>query len=224
MSINILSTLFNPTVIAEWVALIAALCFLPGRVGVWRLFVLLMAATILVETAGWYSTYIGKRSNNQWIFNILMLVSGAFWIWIFRFAEPMEKAGKLLRVILAVFVCFGLANLVFFQGFLVYNSYTDMFGDVLVAVVCCYFFYASLQEERFRDFLRFEYFWLANGLLFSSLGSMVLYLFIDYLYAFKRHTQINVFGYINYGLNIILYGSLIIAFICRNRNTRSSPG
>jgi drug/metabolite transporter superfamily protein YnfA len=224
MSMNNLSNLFNPTVIAEWIAFLAALRFLPQRVGVWRLFVLLLLATILVETGGWYSTYIWKKSTNQWIFNILMLVSNAFWIWIFRFAEPMHKAGRPLRVLFTAFVCFGLANLLFFQGFWVYNSYTDIFGDLLVAVVCCYFFYASLQEELFRDFLRYEYFWLANGLLFSSLGSMVLYIFIDYLYAFKRHTQINVYGYINYGLNIILYGSFVIAFICRNRNTRSSPG
>ena len=216
--------LFKPTVIAEWATFIAALCLLPSRVGVWRLFMLLLLATIVVETIGWYSTYIRKLNNNSWIFNLLMMICTVSWIWIFRFAEPMAKASKLLQLLIAVFVCFGIGNLLFFQGFRIYNWYTDALGDVLIAVVCCYFFYVCLQDEEFRDLFRYEYFWLANGLLFSSLGSVVLYIFIDALYAFKKHTQIYAYDYINFGLNFILYGSMIIAFICRNRNTRSSPG
>jgi hypothetical protein len=219
-----LKTLFNPTVIAEWVTFIAALCLLPRRVGVWRLFVLLMLATILTETVGWAIAWSGHDRNNQWIFNVLLLASNAFNIWIFRWAEPMKRAGRLLWWVLLGFACFGFGNLLFFQGLLAYNTYTDVLGDLVVAVVCCYFFYICLREEGFRDLFRYEYFWLANGLLFSSLGSVVLYIFIDALYAFARHTHINVYGYINYGLNFILYGSMIIAFICRNRNTRSSPG
>jgi hypothetical protein len=216
--------LFKPTIIAEWVTFIVALHLLPRRVGVWRFFVLLLSATLVVETIGWYSSYIRKLDHNSWIFNLFMMASTVFWLWIFRFAEPMAKAGKLLRVLKAVFICFGFINLVFFQGFQKYNWYTEVLGDVEVSAVCCYFFYVCLQEEEFRDLFRYEYFWLANGLLFSSLGSAVLYIFLEALYAFKKQTQIPVYDYINSGLNFLLYGSMIIAFICRNRNTRSSPG
>jgi hypothetical protein len=50
----------------------------------------------------------------------------------------------------------------------------------------------------------------------------LVYLYLDNLIAFYRQTDINVYAYINYSLNIVLYGSFIIAFICRNRNTRLS--
>jgi hypothetical protein len=216
-------TLFNPTVIAEWVAFVAALCLLPRRVGVWRLFILLLMLTIVAETAGWEISYKHNK-NNAWVFNVLMLATNLVWILILRRAEPMAKAAKPLQWILAGFLFFGVGNMLFFQGIWTYNSYTDVLGDVMMAVTCCYFFLACLREEQLRNLFRYEYFWLANGMLFSSLGSVVLYIFIKSLYAYWQHTGVNIYGYVNYGLNIILNGSLIIAFICRNRNTRSSPG
>lgn len=219
-----LNSLFNPTVVAEWVTFVAAILLLPRRVGIWRLFVLLMLVNIVTETVGWAMAWFGKNRNNQWIFNLNMLISSGFSIWIFRWAEPMEDGRRLLQGLLAGFICFGMANLLFFQGFWRYNTYTEVVGDMVQAVVCCYFFFLCLQEEQFRDLFRYEYFWLANGLLFYSLGAVVLYIFLDALDAFTLHTRINVYGYINYGLNFILYGSMIIAFICRNRNMRSSPG
>jgi len=222
-----LESLFKPTVIAEYVTFIAALFLLPRRVGVWRLFVLFMLVTIVTETVGFsiaWSGRSGHNRNNHWLFNLYLLIENVFCIWIFLWAEPMKKARRLLWGLLLFYVCFGVGNLLFFQGVWTYNSYTDVLGDVELAIVCCYFFYACLREEELRDLFRYEYFWLANGLLFSALGSVVLYIFIDALYAFARHSHIDVYRYINSGLNFILYGSMIIAFICRNRNTRSSPG
>jgi hypothetical protein len=217
-----LSTLFNPTVTSEWCAFIAALCLLRRRTGVWRLFIWQLLLTIIAETFGWSSIYFWKSLNNHWIFNLLLLISAGFWIWIFSRAEPMARSRKLLYGLLIGFLCFGLVNMFFFQGLWEYNGYTDVLSDMLIAGVCCYFFYTILREEQFRNLFGYEYFWLANGLLVSSLGSVVVYIFINDLFAFYNHTHINVYGYINYSLNIILYVSFIIAFICRNRNTRSS--
>ena len=214
-----ISGFLNITVISEWVALIAALFFL-NKTTIWRWFIIILIVTILTEFTAWYTTSILKKSNNFWIYNIYDLINGVFCIWIFTKAEPLLKSRMKLYICLALFLGFCFFNLLFFQGINVYNDRNEVFGDILLAIISCYFFYNLLKEENYRNLLKYEYFWYANGILFSSLGSVVLYLFIDYLWAFYKHTHVNIYGYINYGLNVLLYSCFIIAFICRNRNTK----
>jgi hypothetical protein len=115
---------------------------------------------------------------------------------------------------------YALINLFFFQGFWHYNQYTETIGDIIQVIICCYLFYSLLNEKAYRNLFSYEYFWLANGVLFSSLGSTILYHFPEAMSAYQKQTGINVFAILNNVLNVLLYGSLIIAFICRNRNTR----
>jgi hypothetical protein len=217
-----IASLLNITVISEWCAFISAIFFLRKRTTSWQFFILVLFLTICVETTGWYLAYFSSGGNN-WIFNILLLINDCFSIWLFSKAEPMRKIRKPLYLLIVCFIVFAICNLMFIEGTQKYNGYTEVLGDIMQATISCWFFYEVLREEKFRDLFRYEYFWLANGLLFCSLGSVVLYIFPDYLYAFYLNTKINVYGYINYLLNILLYGSLIIAFICRSRNTKSSP-
>jgi hypothetical protein len=213
--------LFNITFIAECCALMVAIILLNKKTTLWQFFILFLFITVLAETVGWYLAFILHKPNNNWVYNILLVFSGSFSLWIIANAEPFRKARTKLNGGMLLFVVFALCNLLFFQGPWKYNGYTEILGDLLMSVYCCYFFYRVLTESVYRDLFRYEYFWLANGFLFSSLGSVVLYIFLDALTMYYRHTNINIYGYINYGLNVLLYGSLIISFICRNRNTKS---
>jgi uncharacterized membrane protein YfcA len=215
-----LSSLFNITFIAESCALIAAFVLLNKKTTIWRLFKALLFITLFVEAVGWYLAYIIRISNNNWIFNILLLISSSFTIWMLTNADTLKKERNILMGGVVFFIAFGLCNLFFFQGLWKYNGFTEIIGDLIISIYSCYFFYKALAENIYRDLFQYEYFWIAIGLMVSSIGSAILYIFLDSLTAFYRHTHINIYGYINYILNIILYGSLIIAFICRNRNTR----
>jgi hypothetical protein len=162
---------------------------------------------------------IGK-SNNSWIFNINLILNMSFSIWIFTTASPLQKVKRKLFLLLGVFIVFALLNLLCIQGLWRYNVFTEIAGDVILAGISCYFFYTVLTEETFRNLFSYEFYWFANGLLINSLGAVVLYIFLDYLWGYYKQTGINVYGYINYGINVLLYGSLIVAFICRYRNTK----
>jgi hypothetical protein len=177
--------------------------------------------TILAETIGWWLVSIAGVRNNNWVYNILLLFNGSFILWILTYPEPLIKVRKKLLKGVAAFIIFGLCNILFLEGFWKYNVYTEMLLDLMTSVYVCYFFYRVIAEEAYRNLFRYEYFWIAVGFLFSSLGSSVLYIFINSLTAYYKQTHIHIYGYINYGLNIVLYGSLIISFVCRNRNTRS---
>jgi hypothetical protein len=77
-----------------------------------------------------------------------------------------------------------------------------------------------IKDNEEIDLLRYDYFWLATGVLFYSLGSALLYQFSNVLGHYYQRTHINVGNYINYALNLILYSTLIIAFIWRRKTTR----
>lgn len=220
-SLKSLSSLFNITVIAEYITFIAAIFLLrKKRTGLWRLFIVFLFVIVCTETSGWYEHIILKNYKNGWIFNINLLLTNTFLLWILSTAEPLQKARKKIFAVIILFMVAALINLLFFQGFWDYNQYSETAGDIILVIICCYLFYLLIAEEGYRNLFSYEYFWLANGILFSSLGSAILYIYPTLMGAYQKLTHVNVFAIINYVLNVLLYGSFIIAFICRNKNTK----
>ena len=215
-----INSYFNVTVIAEWCSFIASVLILNKRTTFWRLFIILLFLVICTETTGWYMYNIWGIKENALPFNILMLLSNAFFIWVLSTARALQKVKKQLMICGLFFLLFGLINLLFFQGPKMYNSFSESLGDIMIALICCYFIFTLLKANEHIDLLRFDYFWLATGLLFYCLGSALLYPFSYLLNNYYEDTKINVGEYINYALNLILYSSLIIAFICRRKTTQ----
>jgi hypothetical protein len=215
-----INSYFNVTVIAEWLTFIVSLLLLDKKTTRWRLFIMLLFLVLCAETAGWYMYNRLGIFDNALPFNILMLLSNVFFIWFMSTATVLQQVKKWLVYLNCFFLVFGLINLFFFQGLWRYNSFSESLGDIILVLICCYFIFTLLKANEHTDLLRFDYFWLANGLLFYCLGSALLYQFSYLLGNYYNQTKINIGEYINYALNLILYSSLIIAFICRRKTTR----
>lgn len=149
-----------------------------------------------------------------------MLCSTSFFIWFFTKAKSLQPVKRTLHYAMYFFMIFALVNLFFFQGLWTYNSNSETLGDIMLAVICCYFFYTLLTADEHIDLLRLDYFWLATGLLFYSLGSALLYQFSGVLRDFYLKSHLDIGTYINYALNLILYTGFIIAFFFRWKTTR----
>jgi hypothetical protein len=216
-----LNTLFNTTFIAEWIALLTAIFALTKRSGNWKLFIPFLLVTISTETVGWYLRTIVETDRFRLPFNILLIVRISFFIWFFGSSELLVKYKKQIRIALACFILFALINICFIQKLFAYNYYTEVVGDIMLVVMTASFYYELLMEEKSRKLFSYPYFWLSIGLLLTSLGSIVLYIFMDSIIAYYKETNINIGGNVNTVLNVIFYGNLIIAFLCQ-RNTRSS--
>jgi hypothetical protein len=212
--------LFNTPVMAEWCAFIAAILLLRKRATIWQLFIPFLFITICAETTGWFIAFILKKRGNSWVFNINLLISVCFSLWMLSNAAPLQKIKNNLYAAIVIFIAFAIVNWIFFQGLFIYDTITEVVGDIIFIITSCYFFYAVLNEETYRNLFRYEYFWFANGLLFYALGGVVLFLFFWYIKTFGRLSQFFVYGYINDALNVLLYGSFITAFICRKMNTK----
>jgi hypothetical protein len=211
---------FNITVIAEWCTFIAAILLLNKKTKVWRLFILLLFLVICAETTGWYLSIQLHIYGNALPFNILMIVTDTFLIWFFTNTNFLQKIKSQLYYAALFFAIFSIVNLFFFQGLWKYNSYSETLGDIMLSVICCYFLYTLLTNKEYVNLSQLDFFWLATGLLFYSLGSAILYQFSNLLERFFIETKIDIGTYINYGLNLIFDTGLIIAFICRWKTTR----
>ncbi len=119
-----------------------------------------------------------------------------------------------------VFLSLSVFYLQFYDHIKAYAKYSEATGDVLMVSLCLYYFYSALRKEEHTDFFTDEYFWLSIGVLFSSIIGGILYLFPNSLDAFKTKTKVNVSALINNVLNLLLYGSLMAAFICRKKNQK----
>jgi|GEM_PF-526760 len=223
ITLQILGELFNITFSAECCLFLCATLLLDEKTGIWKRFKSFFLYILIAEVVGWYMSDVMGIENNNWVFNILLIYTGGFTIWILSQADPFIRTKRKLKKGIILYLLFALTNMAFFEGFRNYNAYTEMILDLIVCYYCCYFFYKTLEEPEYRNLYRYEFFWLAVGFLFSSLGSAILYIFISSLTSFSKHTHIDIYGYINSGLNVVLYSSLIISFICRRKNTRLSP-
>src|SRR6185295_3514598 len=108
---------FNITVIAEWCTFMAAVFLLNKNTGIWQLFILLLFLILCTETIGWYLHNVVKRYENALPFNILMILSDSFFIWLFSRADLMKGMRRIILYFFFFFVLFSVANLFFFEGF-----------------------------------------------------------------------------------------------------------
>ncbi|HNP21778.1 MAG TPA: hypothetical protein PKM63_22310 [Panacibacter sp.] len=215
-----LQTYFNITVAAEWVAFIAALLLLNKSTGNWRLFIPWLFFVLCIETIGWYKTNVLHIRGNSLPFNINIIVSDVFLLWFLTTSPQIYGKRQYFYRAIAAFVVFAVLNLLFFEKTVAYNSVSDVIGGILQALFSGYLVYGIIKDETHeRSLFDHEYFWLSIGVLFSAMGSAVLNVFLTELQAYADKTHINVYGYINYSVNILFCTCLIIAFICR-RTTR----
>jgi len=221
IEIRMLHGYFNITVIEEWITFFATLLLLDRKTGRWQLFKLLMAAILIAETVGWYLRTHGHQHENAIPFNVLILITDLFLIWFFTTSSLLSKEKPVLFVLMAIFFAGFIVNLFFFQEPWVYNYYSETFADILLSVICALFIYKVLRSDEYVNLLGLDYFWLATGVLFSSLGSALLYHFSNLLHQYSENTGIDIGTYLNFSLNTLLYISLVISFICSRKATRS---
>jgi len=214
-----LSSLFNLTVILEWITFITTIFLLDRKTGIWWLFIFFMLFTICTETAGWYIIHILKKQNNHWLYNIYNIIANVFCIRIVANVSQLKSLQKKIFSAIYLFVLLAVINIIV-QVYWGFNDYSEELGNIVSVIICCIFFYKVLNDNEHIDLIRNEYFWYASGLFFDSLGSTVVDLLYKTLLKIHEQTGIHVFRYTMNALNVVYYGTLIIAFVCRRKNTR----
>jgi hypothetical protein len=215
-----LAELFDLSYLSELSAFFAALFLLRKRSGEWRLFKSYLLLIVVIETIGWYTGVVLATDRYTWIYNIYLLAMGWLYLWILSRAPVMRRHRRDFSILLYIFTLCALANLLFYQRWSIFDSYTEVLANVMQATVCCWLLFKLLKDDAPHRLTADPYFWLANGLLFFSLGNITVYLFYSFLGAFYKQTHIPLGYYIVNTTNVVLYGSLIAAFVCRKQTTK----
>jgi hypothetical protein len=159
------------------------------------------------------------RSNTVLLSSLSTMVSFCFYIYILREVVRAPKAKRILLYCLLAFPLVSVVNIFLVQKSGVFQTMTYSLGCLLVVAACIYYFLELFRSKSYVNLLREPAFWICSGLLFYSACSFPVYGLINFMsleFAFIR-----IILYILGFVNILLYLSFTIAFLCRLRTRKS---
>ncbi|HZE85428.1 MAG TPA: hypothetical protein VE035_14030, partial [Puia sp.] len=129
-------------------------------------------------------------------------------------------ARKFILYVLCIYPCIALINIFFIQKIDVFHSITYSLGCLLIVAICIYYFFELFRLPHSVNLLRQPPFWICSGLLFFFTCIFPVYGFNNLLGGFARVIIKNLVFLVAL-LNVFLYSSFTIAFLCRLRTRKS---
>lgn len=183
-----------------------------------RLLCLYLLLDCIVET---YTSYQAlHRQNTQLVNSLSSTVSFVLYIYILREIIHSPKARKALLYCLWIFPLISVVNIFLIQKY-VYQSITYSLGCLLIVAFSIYYFWELFQRKTYVNLAREPAFWICSGLLFFSACSFPVYAFLNLLQNLGP-TVSRVMAFLMDLVNILLYLSFTIAFLCRLRPRKST--
>jgi hypothetical protein len=131
-----------------------------------------------------------------------------------------KLAKRIIFYILCIYPLIALINIFFVQGIRSFHSVTYALGCFLVVTICVYYFLELFQLDHSVRLSRQPAFWICSGLLFFYACSFPIFGLANFISALPYVIIKNLSTIIDL-LNIFLYSSFTIAFLCRLRIRKS---
>lgn len=160
----------------------AALYFVLNRVVptlIDRTILFFLGVQVILNSLSGYMQYY--QINNMWVYSLNILV---FAIIFTRYFYGNLSGKRTRNIILAcflfflVFFCF---NLIFFQPYDTFNSYSYAFGALLIVVYSLLGLRQLINYSPEYDILRLKNFWFAAGILLYFGSSFFIFMSYHYL-------------------------------------------
>jgi hypothetical protein len=176
--------------------------------------------TIIVEGTGLITSQI--HWQNLWMFNFFTCFEFLFYTYLYTKLIQNNKWRRVMRYAMMVYPVLFLINIFFIEGFTRFHTITYRIGSVMVVFWCCLYFRQLLQSPGYTAVFRIPAFWLSTGLLFFYTG-FFFYMSAAYILLYTRLVIDKlVWQAISDTLNTLLYGSILIAFLCRSSAKKRS--
>jgi len=173
----------------------------------------------LEESVSDYLLLHGKY--NTVLFNPFSVLIFCFYFFILRRIVYSPKAKKIILYILCIYPIIALFNIYFIQKDGGLHTVTYSLGCLLIVGCCIYYFLELFQLSHMVNLVRQPAFWICSGLLFYFACSFPLYGLNNLVFKnVSRATILNLMILFNL-LDVFLYSSFIIAFLCRIRVRKS---
>jgi hypothetical protein len=123
-------------------------------------------------------------------------------------------------VFLILYPVLFLMNFLLVQHSSEFQSMTYALGCLLIVICCIYYFWELFQQKASVQLTRQPAFWICSGLLFYYACTFPLLGLINFVGSFPKIIIQNLFQILNI-LNVFLYLSFTIAFLCRLKIRKS---
>jgi len=183
-----------------------------------RLFPLFLLCTLIVELISYY--YSTTSRSPITLYNFFTSVEFFFYMFVVRSIVHSDRIKKIIVIIACLFATILIINFVFIQRITAFSSATYALGCLIVSIISIYYFYELFQTQTV-NLLRQPAFWICTGLLFFYTCSFPIYGLFNYLNRAPLIIKKNI-GVIILLLNVLLYSSFTIAFLCRIRVKNST--
>jgi hypothetical protein len=152
----------------------------------------------------------------QWFYNGFHYISYLFIMYFFY--QVLRSAGvrNVLKVMGILYAAFALINMLFIQGLIWLNSYSELLASVILIFSSVAYFYQLLFAKKVETIKNNPLFWISSGVLLSHLGSVLA------LYLINNMTTISLpRAYFFLSLirlaGIFTYLIFLIAFLCQKK-------
>ncbi|MDO6433003.1 hypothetical protein Q4E93_20515 [Flavitalea sp. BT771] len=214
--------MFPSTLLIELICFLAAVRYLRKDKDIhWYALIWFMLATTLLDGAGWVIAVFFKR-HNHWVYNIEQPVEVFFIGWLFYKLYTGSFHKTLWLSAAAVLYTFIFLSEGYLYNYEIYIDLSDSLAAVIFVIASGLFFFQLLQAESFVDLTTHPPFWLVTGIFLFYFVSTAINIFFTELMEINIAKGIYLRYIILTVLNGILYGSWIIAFRWKYRQTKLS--
>lgn len=172
----------------------------------YRLFLSLLIIVVITEPAASLIKEVFKLKNYA-VYNVLSVFS--FFIYLYWFKRINSK-NNFINISLIVFALATVISAFTESFFYSIWSIAWFIGAILVLLNSVVFYSELLNKKEVVKFTNLPEFWIVTGLLVYHIGFLPMLLFKEYIGANTLYYRIPILI-----LNVILYGSFIIAFKCK---------
>jgi hypothetical protein len=184
-----------------------------------RFFPFFMLINMLGETFIDYMAY--HSENNVLIGSLLTVFAFAFYLYTLRGILHGPKVKRVMLYIIPLYLALSLANIFLLQKENVFHSMTYSLGCLLIVGFCIYYFWELFQRSHSVNLIRQPAFWICSGLLFYYVCTFPLFGLLNFIKLEKYDAIVRNLITILVLLNIFLYLSFTIAFLCRLKIRKS---
>lgn len=178
-----------------------------------KVFPFFLLLTVIIEIIGWQ--LVDREINTTTLYNLFTTLEFEFYLFLLFNIIRTPKARKVI-----LFCCFSYPLLVVLNISIIqvntFHSITYAIGCLLIVAVCIYYFFELFQLPKSVDLKKEPAFWICSGLLFFYCCSFPLFALSNYLHSVSVIILKNLASIVTI-LNILLYTSFIIAFLCNFR-------
>lgn len=205
--------LFLITPIAAGIAFLASLTIFvrPAMEKYLKYFSIFLFVNWLMETG---AAWLGYRAiNNLFASNIQTILVISYILFLLHQVVHRRSSKKALAYIAGLYPVLALINIFFIQRN-TFHTITYSLGSLLIVAGCIYYFLELFQAPKSVALGRQPAFWICSGLLFYYACTFPIYGFTKLMEALPVVIVENLL-FILVLLNIFLYLSFTIAFLCR---------